>query len=403
MHSVMSFVAVGASILSTVYGAPMAQNQYKPSSSVASTAPSSTVVPFVNDGFPAPSAEQLLAIEELAHGTIPNGPPPPPNTISADGITSLEFINFNENFEVAFFSSLLHNITTNVNGFQISDHKERDFVIEVITAVLAQEELHAINAALGLKSQGQQPILPCKYKFPTTNFNDAIALAATFTDVVLGTLQDVIEIFADNNDNAATRGIASVIGQEGEQEGFYRILQNKNLIPSSQPFLTTSTRDFAFSALQAFVVPGSCPNEDLIKLKIFGVLTLDTKVVQPTDQNLMFSFDIASLAQSNILPTGFGSANSAQWFKGSSLDLTKVDYTTLSVVYINQQNVPVVEPLLQPKISGTVVSFNAVFPFQEKLLNGLTLAAITVGSGPFANAQAVANATLFGPALIEVN
>jgi hypothetical protein len=239
--------------------------------------------------------------------------------------------------------------------------------------------------------------------FPTTTFDDAIALAATFTDVVLGTLQDVIEIFADNNDNAATRGIASVIGQEGEQDGFYRILQNKNLIPSANPFLTTSTRDFAFSALQGFVVPGSCPNEDLIKLKIFGVLTVDTKVVQPQDQNIMFSFDIASLAQANILPADFSSASSAQWFKGSSLDLTKVDYSTLSVVYINQQNLPVVEPLLNPKVSGTVVSFNAFFPFQEKLLNGLTIAAITVGSGPFASAGAVANATLFGPGLIEVN
>jgi hypothetical protein len=242
--------------------------------------------------------------------------------------------------------------------------------------------------------------------FPTTNFEDAITLAATFTDVVLGTLQDVIEIFADNNDNAATRGIASVVGQEGEQEGFYRILQNKGLIPSELPFLTTSTRDFAFSALQSFIVPGSCPNEqDLLKgLKIFGVLTLDTKTVQKADQNLMFSFDIASLAQSNLLPTSFGSSqNSAQWFKGSSLDLTKVDYSTLSVVYINQQNVPIVEPLLNPKVSGTVVSFNAAFPFEEKLLNGLTIAAITVGSGPFANANAVANATLFGPALIEVN
>jgi len=260
-----------------------------------------------------------------------------------------------------------------------------------------------MNAANGLKSQNQQPILPCKYQFPTTNFNDAIALASTFTDVVLGTLQDVIEIFADNNDNAATRGIASVIGQEGEQNGFYRILQNKGLIPSSQPFLTTSTRDFAFSALQGFVVPGSCPNEDLIKLKIFGVLTLDTKVVQQQDQNLMFSVDIASLAKSNIVPANFNNANAAQWWKGSSLDLTKVDYTQLSVVYINQQNTPLVEPIQNPKVSGTVVSFNAAFPFQSKLLDGLTIAAITLGSGPFANAGAVANATLFGPALIEVN
>jgi hypothetical protein len=52
--------------------------------------------------------------------------------------------------------------------------------------------------------------------FPITSFDNTIVLAATFTDVVLGTLQDIIEIFVDNNDNVNTRGIASVIGQEGE-------------------------------------------------------------------------------------------------------------------------------------------------------------------------------------------
>jgi hypothetical protein len=133
----MSFVAVGASILSTVYAAPVAQPQHTPSSSVATAAPSSTVIPFVNNGFPAPSAAQLLAIEELAHGTLPNGPPPPPGAISAQGITNLQLINFNENFEVAFFASLLNNVTTNVAGFEISDATERNFVIEVLTAVLA--------------------------------------------------------------------------------------------------------------------------------------------------------------------------------------------------------------------------------------------------------------------------
>jgi hypothetical protein len=123
----MSFVAVGASLLSAVYAAPVA----------TSAAPSSTVVPFVNNGFPSPSAAQLLAIEELAHGTLPNGPPPPPGAISAEGITNLQLINFNENFEVAFFASLLNNVTTNVAGFQISDATEKNFVIEVLTAVLA--------------------------------------------------------------------------------------------------------------------------------------------------------------------------------------------------------------------------------------------------------------------------
>ena len=82
-------------------------------------------------------------------------------------------------------------------------------------------------------------------------------MAKTFTDVVLGTLQDVSVIFAQNGDTALPGLVASVIGQEGEQNGFYRILQNQNLIPAALPFLTASTRDFAFSALQSFV-DGQC-------------------------------------------------------------------------------------------------------------------------------------------------
>jgi hypothetical protein len=206
MRSIMSFAAVGASLLSTVvYGAPQ-YNKPSGSSSISYHATStsyssgsssgSTSIPNVNDGFPMPNDDQLRKIEELAHGTLPNGPPPPPGSISPEGITNLQLVEFNENFEVAFFSSLLHNVTTNVSGYEIKDSKQRDFVIEVLIAVLAQEELHAINAELGLKSQNQQPILPCKYVFPTTNFDDAIVLAATFTDLVLGTLQDVIELAA---------------------------------------------------------------------------------------------------------------------------------------------------------------------------------------------------------------
>jgi len=356
------------------------------SASVSSSTATGTAIPFVNDGFPTPNAAQLLAIEELAHGTLPNGTPPP--TISPEGITNLQFINFNENFEVAFFSSLIHNISTNAPGFQINDDKEKTFILEVLIAVLAQEELHVINAEKALIHFGQQPILPCKYVFPTTNFNDAIALAATFTDVVLGTLQDVIEIFADNNDNALTRGIAAVIGQEGEQEGFYRLLANKNLIPNELPFLTTSTREFAFSALQAFTVPGSCPNENLINLPIFGVLNLATKNIQPVDQTLTFTFDVKTLPSNTFI--------------SATTDLSKFDWTTLTLQYINQQNVPIPEPLTNVRVTGTVVTFDAFFPFVENLMNGLTIGAVTVGSG-FATADQVADKTLFAPALIEIN
>jgi hypothetical protein len=74
----------------------------------------------------------------------------------------------------------------------------------------------------------------------------------------------------------------------------------------------------------------------------------------------------------------------------------------LYLQYINQQNVPIGVPLLNPKLSGTVVTFDANFPFEENLLNSLTIAAVTVGTN-FTDARDVATHTLFAPALIEVN
>jgi hypothetical protein len=56
-----------------------------------------------------------------------------------------------------------------------------------------------------------------------------------------------------DGDIGLIRGVASVIGQEGEQNGFFRFKADK--IPSAVPFLTTSTREFAFSTLnQNFVL-----------------------------------------------------------------------------------------------------------------------------------------------------
>ena len=85
-----------------------------------------------------------MAIEQQAHGTLPNGPPPP--SITADTLTSLELIAFNELFEVAYFTELLFNVTNSAPGFQIIDTNERNSVIAALTAVQAQEELHALNA-----------------------------------------------------------------------------------------------------------------------------------------------------------------------------------------------------------------------------------------------------------------
>jgi len=93
-----------------------------------------------------------------------------------------------------------------------------------MTADTQQEELHAINAINVLNKFGAFAPQPCQYQFPTTTLIDAIALAEKFTALVLGTLQDATQLLAKNGDVGPVRGVASVIGQEGEQEGFYRIL-----------------------------------------------------------------------------------------------------------------------------------------------------------------------------------
>jgi hypothetical protein len=228
-----------------------------------------------------------------------------------------------------------------------------------------------LNANGALAHFNAQPIQPCKYVFPVTNYTQAISLAATFTDVVLGTLQDVVEIFAINGDHGLSRAVSSVIGQEGEQEGFYRSVLGKK--PSALPFLTTSARDFAFTAIQGFTVPGSCPNLNTIPLKTFQPLTLLTPPTASTSK-LRFEFSV---------PAG---SSAPKW-----------------VTYINQQNVPVVENATVVWTSGSMVTVEALFPYSEFEMNGLTIAAVTNSAGPFANADAVALATVFGPALIEIN
>jgi hypothetical protein len=136
------------------------------------------------------------------------------------------------------------------------------------------------------------------------------------------------------------------------------------------------------------------------------VLDLLTSNIEPKDQLLEFSFDVLTLLHSaNIdFSTLFGSRSEySSWSKGTP-DWSNFDWSSsdLYLQLINQQNLPLSEPLLNPKVKGSVVTFQANFPFTENLLNDLTIAAITIGSN-FTDAESVAAATLFGPALIEVN
>jgi hypothetical protein len=328
--------------------------------------------PFPNIANPS---EDLNAISAQAHGSLPNGPPPA-KTPSMDSMTSLKLIAFNELFEVAYFTQLLNNITNHVDGYAIDDKDDAmQFMMDALKAVQAQEELHVLNANGALMHFGGKAIEPCEYVFPVSNIDDAITLAQTFTDVVLGTLQNVVSLFGTDGDAALIQGVASVIGQEGEQNGWYRTFLGK--IPSALPFLTTSTREFAFSALQGFVVPGSCPSLKDIPLQIFPALSVTTDPIKPKAQELQFSVELVA---SDIWKDGF------------------------SLTYINQQNLPINTPLKNVNVVGTMVTFSADFPFNASSFgNGLTLAAVTNSTGNFTSAADVAKVTVFGPGLIEIN
>ncbi|KAF2443109.1 late sexual development protein [Karstenula rhodostoma CBS 690.94] len=326
--------------------------------------------PSLPDGFPNPSPDQISKIQDRARGTLPNTPLP--SGLSKEGITNFKLIAFNELFEVAFFYELVHNITNNVKGYQFGESKDQ--VLEDLNVILAVEELHALGANAILQTNHVDPIKSCKYNFPVSDFESAIGLAATFTDVVLGTLQDVNDIFAQNTESGPVRLISSVIGNEGQQEGLFRIIQKKTT--PAQPFLTTGTRDFAFTAIQSFVVPGSCPNIEDIPLTTFKPLKVLTQNIQPKDQELEFSIDISDV---------------------------DIDVNSLSLVLINAQNAPIVKTLENIETKNGVVTFRAEFPFEKFLLHGLTIAAVTHSAESFANADDVAKQTVFAPGLIEVN
>jgi hypothetical protein len=52
---------------------------------------------------------------------------------------------------------------------------------------------------------------------------------------------------------------------------------------------------------------------------------------------------------------------------------------------------------------GNAVTFSVDFPYSQLVMNGLTLANVVHSAGPFTSATAIANSTVYGPALIEIN
>lgn len=332
--------------------------------------------------FPNPTAEQLQAIFRDADGKPGNAPPPA--KLEPGTLTALQFVALNEQFEVAFFSSFIHNITNQVAGFEFEDQKKKEELLDILKTVLAQEKLHAINAANTLKKFDTFVPQPCQYRFPSTTTKQAIQLAEKFTALVLGTLQDVTFLAAKNGDAGTARGVASSLGQEGEQEGFYRILLSKK--PSEKPFLTTNVLPFAFSAVQQFIVPGSCLFPlDNIKLPIFPVLDVLTgtgeSAIDSRDQYLTFQTDLTGVEAAQKYYNGNGDG--------------------LYITYFSGQLVPFSVPIQNVKWTGQTIKFDALLPYTENQMDGLSVASLTTNN-TFAAPGDVPNFTLAAPGLIQV-
>lgn len=91
---------------------------------------------------PAPSPSQIAALQTQAHGTLPNGKITlTDGSVGPDGITNVQLLNFNENFEVAFFTSLVNNITQSVSGFTLNDDKEKAGLLDIMQTILAVSTL----------------------------------------------------------------------------------------------------------------------------------------------------------------------------------------------------------------------------------------------------------------------
>jgi len=314
------------------------------------------------NGFPNPSPAQLKQIEVQAQGTLPNGAFP--TKIADQSATVWQLIAANEIFEVAYFTSLISNITNKVPGYESASPE----TLKSLQAIVAQEQLHALGANTVLKTAGRATVEPCQYIFPVSNLADALAFATTFTDLVLGTLQTALTAFGMDQDIEFLQLVGSVIGQEGEQVGYFRSTAGK--VASELPFLTVGGPSFALSALsQNVIVPGSCPALPA------GIPILPALAVSPMPK---------------------GTETITFTYPGST-------YKGYSLVYINSQNKPLVYPITNAAVSNGKVTFDTVFQHDDNLLNGLTIAAIVKGSGPFATAADVASAAVAGPALIEVN
>ncbi|KAK5736926.1 hypothetical protein LTR17_007070 [Elasticomyces elasticus] len=363
---------------------PTTDTSSSPSSEASTVDAGSDAFEFpLANGFPnitaAKDKDIIALIQAQALGTLAQPGNTTANATKPTGASILGqgFVAFNELMEVAFFTELISNVTNNAPGYGPDDITgDRDQILAILKVHEAQEELHQLNAAGAFtKNSGGQVVEPCKYNFPVSNFAESIRLAATFTDVVMGTLPAIQTIFGKNGDAGLIRGVGASLGQEGEQDGFYR--QYLGLAPAGLPFNTQSAVSLAFSAVvQSFIVADSCPQT----LELF--------------QNPSFTLEGLTLFDVLTPITDLGNGKE---------DIQDAEFAGTPV----QVNAVAVNSLVAESLCITYLNQTAPFPGKSLGFSGLVIVTVTTGTvdgcGAFLNADDVAAATKFGPFLFEAD
>lgn len=109
---------------------------FNTAASFSALALGAVAVPFsLPNGFPNPSPSALANIQKAAGGSLPNTALP--TSLKAEAITSLKIIAVAETFEVAYFNSLVQNITSNTTGYTFSDKSERQYALRSLRQIRA--------------------------------------------------------------------------------------------------------------------------------------------------------------------------------------------------------------------------------------------------------------------------
>ncbi|ODM20626.1 hypothetical protein SI65_03679 [Aspergillus cristatus] len=208
-----------------------------------------------------------------------------------------------------------------------------------------------------------------------TDFESAIDYAIQLSYISIGHIPDMVQHTANNLGTGGANIIFNVAGWSsvyGQQNGWFWSLLGKS--PSVQPVSTPAPRDFLYSLIyQTSVVPGSCPDASL-PVQRYEPLILITENVK--DALIKFEF-----------------INKAKIDAGSNH----------SMVYLNGNIAPLTVPFNVSSNHDDKVKITADFPHDKWNMDGLTLVSVVKGTGNFSFPIDVANATLFGPALIVYN